>query len=104
LGKEFEATLKAYLVVGISKGKIISKLASDPDKWKLVNMVDCLRENSIVNDQAVLQYLRQERNNRAHGTMPTLAERKVLLNSVQFTAGMYIDYCKLFDEMTVALL
>ena len=42
LGKEFEATLKAYLVVGISKEKIVSKLAPDPDKWKLVNMVDCL--------------------------------------------------------------
>ena len=64
----------------------------------------CLRDNNIVNDQAVLQYLRQERNNRAHGTMPTLAERKVLMNSIQFTAGMYIDYCKLFDEMTVSLL
>jgi len=99
IGKEFEATLKGYLIAGVSGGKLTSKLGPDPDKWKLVNMVDCLRENNALADQAALQYLRQERNNRAHGAAPSLAERQLLMKNVQFVAGIYMDYCKLFDDL-----
>jgi hypothetical protein len=92
LSKEFEATLKAYLVTAKTKGKLYITLGKDPDKWKLVNMVDCAKENGIINNHAVFHYLRQERNDRAHGTMPTLEERRVLMNHVTYIAGLYINY------------
>jgi hypothetical protein len=103
LSKEFEATLKAYLVVARAKGKLSVTLGKDPDKWKLVNMVDCAKENGIINDHAVFHYLRQERNDRAHGTMPTLEERRALMKEMIQVAGLYIDYIKLLDELSNSL-
>ncbi len=62
-------------------------------------MIACLRSNSIVTDDAALSYLRQIRNDRAHGGTPTLAERRLLMNNVQHLAGLYIDYIKFFDDL-----
>jgi hypothetical protein len=98
LSKEFEATLKTYLLTANVKGKLKIISHKAPDKWRLVDMVDCAKENGIITDHAVFHFLRQERNARAHGTMPALAERRVLMNSVQYIAGMYIDYIKLLDD------
>lgn len=103
LSKEFEATLKAYLIAARTKGKLHIMLGKDPDKWKLVNMVDCAKENGIINDHAVFHYLRQERNDRAHGSMPTLQERYVLMNNVGYIASLYINNIQLFDELSNSL-
>jgi len=103
LSKEFEASLKTYLVAVHSKAKLRSIPAKDPRRWRLAGMIDCARENGIITDHTVLHFLRQERNARAHGVMPTLAERRVLMNSAQYTAGMYIDYIKLLDDLLNSL-
>jgi hypothetical protein len=104
LSKEFEATLKAYLIAADAKGKLRSpppgKIA---DKWNLSGMVECARENRIISDHAVFHYLRQSRNDRAHGTMPSLEERRLLMKSVQYIAGLYIDYIKLLDTLSLSL-
>lgn len=97
LSKEFEATLKKYLTVAIAAGEIVN-----PPKggWNLDNMITCIKQKGAITDQATLHFLRQKRNDRAHGTMPSLKERQVLMNSVQYLAGLYIDYIKFFDDLT----
>jgi hypothetical protein len=100
LGREFETTLKAYLMAAYKKGKLISTPGNkNPDQLKLVEMITCLKNNDIVTDEAALSYLRQQRNDRAHGSTPTLEERRILMNNVQQLASLYIDYIKLFDDL-----
>ncbi len=100
LSKEFEATLKSYLVASYNKGYLKNTPGGkSPDKLSLSEMVSCIKSNGIVTDDAALSYLRQSRNDRAHGTMPTQDERKVLMNNVQHLAEMYIDYIKWFDDL-----
>jgi hypothetical protein len=97
LSKEFEAALEKYLRVAIAAGKI----ANPPrGRWSLDSMITCVKQEGIITDQAILHFLRQKRNDRAHGTMPSLKERQVLMNSVQYIAGLYIDYIKFFDDLS----
>jgi len=100
LSKEFEATLKSYLGASYTKGQLKNTPGGkSPDKLSLSDMVSCVKNNGITTDDAALSYLRQSRNDRAHGTMPTQDELKVLMNNVQHLAGMYIDYIKWFDDL-----
>lgn len=103
LSKEFEVTLKNYLVTADSKGNLVKTPGPDANKWKLNNMIDCLVSNKIITDNSIPHFLRQERNHRAHGEMPSLAERRVLMNSAPSVAGMYVDYIKLFDDLLNSL-
>ena len=103
LSKEFEATLKAYLLTANAKGKLQIPVKDPPDKWKLAQMIDWVRNNDIITNPAVLNYLRQTRNDRAHGAMLSLAERHVHMMTVQYLAGLYIDYIKLFDDLSYRL-
>ncbi|HEU5011900.1 MAG TPA: hypothetical protein VFT66_05085, partial [Roseiflexaceae bacterium] len=98
--REFEVIIKKSLVRASGKGKITlnTALGKDPTKWKLANMVDCAKDNGLITDLGVANLLRQERNNRAHGSRPSLAERRALVNASQYIAGMYIDYIILFEE------
>gem|GEM_PF-2878402 len=104
LSKGFEDTLKAYLVAANTKG-ILSTIPGNksPEKLSLAEMVSCVKNNGIITNDAVLSLLRQGRNDRAHGGMPSLAERQVLMKSVPYIAGMYIDYIKLLDDLTHSL-
>jgi Sigma-70, region 4 len=104
LSKEFEVTLKNYLVTADLKGSLVKTPGPDVNKWKLNNMIDCLVSNKIIIDNSIPHFLRQERNYRAHGEMPSLAERRVLMSSVPSVAGMYVDYIKLFDDLLNSLL
>lgn len=104
LSKEFEATLKIYLVKASTRGKLaILPPGKGPDKWNLNGMIDCAKDNGIITDHATFHYLRQARNDRAHGTMPSSAERKVLMKHVQYIAGLYIDYIKILDDLSQSL-
>jgi len=103
LSKEFEVTLKNYLVTADSKGNLIKTPGPDANKWKLNNMINCLVSNKIITDNSIPHFLRQERNHRAHGEMPSLAERCVLMGSASSVAGMYVDYIKLFDDLLTSL-
>ena len=103
LSKEFEVTLKTYLLRANAKGKVQIPTKEPPDRWKLQDMIDWVRKNGIITDLAVLNYLRQTRNDRAHGGMPSLAEKQTLMMGVQYLADLYIDYIKFFDDLTYSL-
>lgn len=64
LSKEFEATLKAYLIDATNKGKLSTFPANspNPDKWNLNSMVDYAKNTGFITDHAVFHYLRQTRN------------------------------------------
>ena len=100
LGRDFEITLKAYLIAADAHGKLQIPTKDPPDKWRLSNMIDWARKTGVITDSAVLNYLRHERNDRAHGGMPPLSERQNMMKSIQFTAGSYINYIKLLDDLT----
>ncbi|GAB4263347.1 MAG: hypothetical protein Kow0080_01570 [Candidatus Promineifilaceae bacterium] len=101
LSKEFEATLKKYLETASARGEIYGLPSG---RLSLVSMIDYIGRKGILTDKAVLQFLRQKRNDRAHGSMPTAEERSMMMKYAQTTAGMYIDYIKFFDDLTKALL
>ncbi len=100
LGKEFEATLKTYLLTANAKDKIPIPAKTPSERWKLDQMINWVRNNGIIMDHAVLNYLRQTRNDRAHGGAPSLTEKRMLMLNIQYLANLYIDYIKLFDELT----
>jgi hypothetical protein len=100
LGREFETTIKTFIRAAHARGKLANIPANkNPDQLKLAEMISCLKINGIITDDAALSYLRQQRNDRAHGSTPTLAERRVLMNNVQHLASLYIDYIKLLDDL-----
>ena len=100
LSKEFEAALKNYLLAGQLKGKFPTL----PSKLSLDGMINFIKSENIITDQAILHFLRQRRNDRAHGTMPTENEREVMMKHAKTTAGMYVDYIKYFDDLEQGLM
>lgn len=98
LSKEFEEVLKKCLLAANEKGALRFPIETAPERWRLNQMVDWARKNEIITDSAVVHTLRQERNDRAHGAMPTMGERRLLMNAGQYLSGMYIGYIKLFDD------
>jgi len=101
LGREFETTLKEFLVVAYTKGKLKSTPGNkNPNELKLADLISCVKSNGIVTEEAALSYLRQIRNDRAHGGTPSLEERRLLMRNVQYLASLYIDYLKFFDDLT----
>lgn len=101
LSKEFESTLLAYLLQAERRGKISNPT---PGKWKsLDEMINFISKEGLITDKATLHYLRQKRNDRAHGTMPSLDERQLMMDNLQIVTSLYIDYIKFFDDMTNAL-
>ena len=101
LSKEFESIVKMFLSEAIKKGVLTrtGMLGRDSTRWKLNNMVDCAYSNGFITEKGLYHYLRQERNNRSHGTMPSEAERRLLLNSAQLLGSMYIDSIILFEDL-----
>ena len=99
LSRDFENTLKAYLIAAGARGKFQIPTQEPPNRWRLANMIDWALKGGIITDSAALNYLRQERNSRAHGGTPSLAERQLIMGSVQYTAGMCIGYIKLLDDL-----
>lgn len=97
LSKEFEATLKKHLKLAHALGK----LHYLPKGTLSLNvMIDFVEKEGIITDKAVLHFLRQKRNDRAHGSMPKLEERRMMMKHAEVTAGMYIDYIRFFDNLS----
>lgn len=96
LSKEFEAALKNYLEIADAKNKLSNPL---PARLNLDGMISVVMREGIITDQAILHFLRQKRNDRAHGTMPTTEERRMMMKYAETTSGMYIDYTKFFDDL-----
>jgi hypothetical protein len=104
LSRAFEHTLKIYLIAANAKGIVLNTPGNKkPEALALPEMIKCVKNNGIITNEAVLALLRQVRNDRAHGTMPSLAERQLLMKSVPHIAGLYLDYIKLLDDLTYNL-
>lgn len=83
LGKIFEHTVTGYVDLASTKG-VIS--ATDHDKRNLANRLDCLVRNGIITNKRTVDYLRQERNARAH----ELGERQAMMREAPELARLYV--------------
>jgi len=95
LGKLLEKRLEAYLKT--VRAKNIFPVSSN-DLSRLVSMIDCVAQNGVIKNKHDLTYLREERNLRAHGEIPMVAEREDLMRKAELLANLYIDYIVLFEE------
>ena len=86
-GKIFEEELKKLVVCAEQSGKyaIFRK-----DKERLVSMIECVLRENIVTNKNELTYLRQERNESAHGNIPDQERREQMLRKSQHLAGIYL--------------
>lgn len=100
LGRMFESLLKAFLIAARAKGTFP---VSDHDLSKLVFMIECVDRNKVTNKKHLLTLLREQRNERAHGEIPDLAERERLLQYAPFLADLYIEYITFFYQKRQSL-
>ncbi len=96
LSKEFEATLRGFLEAAHSEGSLAWVPGPDVSKWRLDQLIVIAERSGLITDAAALSYLRQERNERAHGTMPSAEERQALMRAAPTLAGLYVDYIGFF--------
>lgn len=100
LGRLFEGTLRDFM----KAAEITRTYLVKPSNYeKLVYMIDWAKSQSIISDPAALHFLRQGRNDRAHGAAPSVAERQIMLNSAGWMAGMYLDYIVFFADQRAKL-
>lgn len=83
LGRIFENELKDYLVIA-KQHSVIQVYRKDLDK--LAHMIDCVVREKVVFKGYYLHVLREERNERAHGKIPNIDERKTILNKAHYIA------------------
>ena len=103
LSKEFENSLKHYLVHAAEQGQLNDTPKGDPQRWKLFDLVDCAFANRIIDSAEDLHYLRQIRNQRAHGSTPTKSERVSLMSRGPHIAGLYVHYIAHFANLSLTL-
>ncbi|WP_392482672.1 hypothetical protein [Nostoc sp. C110] len=94
LGRIFENELKDYLVVA-KQHSVIQIYRKDLEK--LVSMIDCVVRENVVSKGYYLHILREERNERVHGKIPNLDERKTILNKAHYVADLYIQNIIFFN-------
>lgn len=95
LGRVFENELKDYLEVAKQHSVI---QVNRKDLEKLVSMIDCVVREKVVSKGYYLHILREERNERAHGKIPNLDERKTILNKAHYIAELYIQNIIFFND------
>jgi DNA-directed RNA polymerase delta subunit len=96
LGRIFENELKDYLLVA-QQHSVIQVYRKDLEK--LVSMIDCVVREKVVSKGYYLHILREERNERAHGKIPNLDERKAILNKAHYIADLYIQNIIFFTNL-----
>ncbi|MCA9948751.1 MAG: hypothetical protein KDE48_03825 [Anaerolineales bacterium] len=100
LGKIFENELKALL----QKAKAVNAFqVTRNDLSRLANMIDCVTRENIIQRKHRLTFLRQERNERAHGNILEREEREKLMQDAPFLAGSYIDHIIVFHKKRIDL-
>lgn len=101
LGRIFENVVKRYLITAKNKSLLT---VTRNDLGKLVSMLECLNKNRdkipIKFKPHHLSLLKEDRNLRAHGEMPTEIERENILLKAPFIVEMYIDYIVKFSVRT----
>lgn len=100
LGKIFENELRAFLEEAKSKNSFV---VTRRDLDKLSSMIDCVVNNRIISKGHHLTLLREKRNERAHDKMPTLEERKKLMQHAPFLADLYVEYILSLHQARLAL-
>jgi hypothetical protein len=95
LGRIFEAELKSFLQLARDK-KAFTVTSADLEK--LASMIDCLERNKIISEKHVLTFLRQDRNERAHGKIPSSEERERLSQDAPHSAGLFIQYISILNK------
>lgn len=95
LGRIFENELKDYLIIA-KQHSVIQVYRKDLEK--LVHMIDCVVRENVVSKGYYLHILREERNERAHGKIPNLDERKTILNKAHYVAELYIQNIVFFND------
>jgi len=101
LGRIFENELKEYLVVA-KQNSIIQVYRRDLER--LVSMIECVVRENVVSKGYYLHILREERNERTHGKIPSLDERKVILNKAHYVAELYIQNIIFFNDQKQEIL
>jgi len=94
----------------VRKPGLRRKIATNDDsehakapQWDPSDLVTVIAERSaFITDTAALSYLRSERNERAHGTMPSAEERRALMRAAPTLAGLYVDYVSFFANQGAA--
>lgn len=94
-GVLFENAIRDYLVA--LRKKEPAKVSGN-DLSKLAAMIDCAVREKIVTKGHHLNVLREERNNRAHGNIPSKEEREVLYNKAHYIADLFLNYICFFDN------
>jgi hypothetical protein len=90
LGKIFERELREFLTDAQAQNTFP---VTSKDLARLASMIDCIERNGIdiVREKHHLTFLRQERNARAHGQIPSFEERKRMMEQAPFIGGLFID-------------
>jgi hypothetical protein len=100
LGKIFEHEIKSFLVRAKERNTFP---VTAQDLSKLVLMIECVDRNKVTTKKHLLTLLREQRNERAHGEIPDLEERKRLMQHAPFLADLYIEYIAFFNSKRQAL-
>lgn len=93
LGKLFENTIRHYILAVESNEQIP---VTKNDRGRLFDMINWAARNNLIADRSALHYLRMERNDRAHGSIPNLDEREALLATSPQVVEYYLEYIILF--------
>ncbi|RLF62263.1 MAG: hypothetical protein DRN33_05765 [Thermoplasmata archaeon] len=95
LGKTLEQQLRTTLLDYREAG-----LVKFPDSalQGLSSAVNLAVQTGIIKEKHHLDFLRRERNERAHGTSPSIEERLALLKQAPYLAGLYIEYIALLEK------
>jgi hypothetical protein len=101
LAKEFEAALRSYL--GAAKQRGLISPQKDPERMMLADLVTCASQNGLITEKGALQYLREQRNERSHGTTPSIEERRILFEGEPHFSSMYVRYIRFLDDRRRAL-
>lgn len=99
-GLIFENELKEYLLDAKKASKIS---VTQKDLSKLSTMIDCVIRENVVTKGHHLNTLREERNNRAHGTPPTVEERQVIFDKAHYVANLFVKYIAFFNAKKAEL-
>jgi hypothetical protein len=95
LGRLFESTLKDFMQTA-EKLRVYS---ITPNNYsKLNNMIQWVEKEQLVSDKTALNFLRNERNDRAHGKPPSESERRIMFESSPWVATMYLNYIVFFEK------
>jgi hypothetical protein len=91
LGKIFDHTVREYINLADAAGVIA---ATRQDKRNLASRLDCLAREGVITNKATVDYLRHERNARAH----ELGERQEMMREAPELAKLYVKNIVYFQE------